>query len=100
MPDFSSEEGVVLAYPEGHVDDVESEEALSKCSRVVFIDATWSQAKIIARDPQLTRLPRVKIRSKKTAFWRPQRGKAQDHLATIEVSRIRYNYKIFERITI
>lgn len=50
---------------------------------VVFIDSTWQQSKSILRDPRMLKIPRVKISSHKTLFWRYQ-NLDETFLATIE----------------
>ena len=44
----------------------------------------WSQAHGILSDERLSSLPHVHIEAEKTLFWRYQKGKTEDHLATIE----------------
>lgn len=44
----------------------------------------WSQAHGILSDERLVSLPHVHIEAEKTLFWRYQKGKTEDHLATIE----------------
>ena len=46
--------------------------------------AQWSQAHGILSDERLSSLPHVHIEAEKTLFWRYQKGKTEDHLATIE----------------
>ena len=50
----------------------------------VIVDCTWSQAAGILSDVRLSALPHVHIASEQTLFWRHQRGKSEEHLATIE----------------
>jgi len=47
-------------------------------------DCTWNQAHGICQDSRLNQLPCVIIESRKTSFWRNQRGKPKEYLATIE----------------
>ncbi len=49
-----------------------------------MICSQWSQAHGILSDARLSRLPHVHIEAEKTLFWRYQKGKTEDHLATIE----------------
>jgi len=53
-------------------------------TRVVFVDSTWNQCHGICEDPRLSRLPCVILDPRSTMFWRYQKGKSKDHLATIE----------------
>ncbi|KAF4071774.1 hypothetical protein AMELA_G00266530 [Ameiurus melas] len=52
--------------------------------RVIFIDSTWNQTTKIISDERLQDLPRVELKSRKTCFWRHQRGSPDTYLATIE----------------
>lgn len=52
--------------------------------RVVFIDSTWSQTNQIASDERLRELLQVELRTRKTCFWRHQKGKPDTFLSTIE----------------
>lgn len=58
----------------------------SRCpfERVVFIDSTWKQAKQLYNDLTIKSLPCVVLTSHKSLFWRHQRGKPVNHLATVE----------------
>lgn len=56
---------------------------VSKIKRVVFIDSQWNRIGRILPDERLSRLPKVKITSYKTHFWRYQQEGA-DCLSTIE----------------
>jgi len=86
FPDYETDGRVALVYP--------GEEAVAMTSltskkgaeieKLVFIDSTWSQAKHIFKDPRLQGLPCVMLRTRNSVFWRYQRGKPDDHLATIE----------------
>ncbi|KAM9481867.1 tRNA-uridine aminocarboxypropyltransferase 1 isoform 2-T2 [Clarias gariepinus] len=55
-----------------------------KLKRVVFIDSTWNQTTKIITDERLQDLPRVELKSRKTCFWRHQRGSPDTYLSTIE----------------
>ncbi|TRY90195.1 hypothetical protein DNTS_033372 [Danionella cerebrum] len=59
----------------------ESEES-SVCPihRVVFIDSTWNQTSRIITDERL----QVELKSRRTCFWRRQKGSPDTYLATIE----------------
>ncbi|XP_076426692.1 tRNA-uridine aminocarboxypropyltransferase 1 isoform X3 [Peromyscus maniculatus bairdii] len=52
--------------------------------RVVFIDSTWSQTNQIASDERLRELLQVELKTRKTCFWRHQKGKPDTFLSTIE----------------
>ncbi|KAM4593250.1 tRNA-uridine aminocarboxypropyltransferase 1 isoform 1-T2 [Odontesthes bonariensis] len=59
----------------------------SKCyplQRVVFIDSTWNQTNKISTDERLQGLLQVELKTRKTCFWRRQKGKPDTYLATIE----------------
>jgi len=51
---------------------------------IVFVDSTWNQCHGICQDPRLRLLPTVMIEARSTVFWRNQKGKSAEHLATIE----------------
>ncbi|XP_055774526.1 tRNA-uridine aminocarboxypropyltransferase 1-like [Salvelinus fontinalis] len=52
--------------------------------RVVFIDSTWNQTTRIITDERLQALLRVELKTRKTCFWRHQKGSPDTYLATIE----------------
>ncbi|KAM9409563.1 tRNA-uridine aminocarboxypropyltransferase 1 [Pholidichthys leucotaenia] len=52
--------------------------------RVIFIDSTWNQTNKISTDERLQDLLQVELKMRKTCFWRPQKGKPDTYLATIE----------------
>lgn len=52
--------------------------------RVVFIDSTWNQTTRIITDERLQALPHVELKSRRTCFWRHQKGCPDTYLATIE----------------
>jgi DTW domain-containing protein YfiP len=57
----------------------------SSYDRVVFLDGTWAQAKTMLRTtPELQPLRRVKIDTTATHYWRPQHGRTDTDLATVE----------------
>jgi len=86
IPDYETDGRVALLYP--------GEEAVAMTSlttskgaeieKLVFIDSTWLQAKHIFKDPRLKELPCVMLKTRNSVFWRYQRGKPDNHLATIE----------------
>jgi len=51
---------------------------------IVFIDSTWNQCKGMILNKTLAGLPCVIIESRNTIFWRYQKGKPKEYLATIE----------------
>lgn len=53
-------------------------------STVVFVDSTWNQCHGICQDARLLALPRVELEPRQTMFWRHQKGKPREYLATIE----------------
>ncbi|XP_067104699.1 tRNA-uridine aminocarboxypropyltransferase 1 isoform X1 [Osmerus mordax] len=52
--------------------------------RVVFIDSTWNQTNRIITDERLQALLQVELKTRKTCFWRHQKGSPDTYLATIE----------------
>lgn len=65
-------------------DEPKVKRSRGKIQKAVFIDSTWNQVKEIIQDDRLAKLPRIRIPDKKTLFWRPQKGKPDTFLATIE----------------
>ncbi|KAJ3592909.1 hypothetical protein NHX12_005247 [Muraenolepis orangiensis] len=61
-----------------------SESRACLLERVVVIDSTWNQTNKIITDERLQALPRVELTTRKTCFWRHQKGKPESYLATIE----------------
>lgn len=51
---------------------------------VIFIDSTWNQTNKIASDERLQGLLQVELKTRKTCFWRHQKGKPDTFLSTIE----------------
>uniref|UniRef100_A0A3B1JZZ1 tRNA-uridine aminocarboxypropyltransferase 1 n=1 Tax=Astyanax mexicanus TaxID=7994 RepID=A0A3B1JZZ1_ASTMX len=68
--------------PPEHTDD--SQNHTCPVQRVIFIDSTWNQTTRIITDERLQALPQVELKSRKTCFWRHQRGSPDTYLATIE----------------
>ncbi|KAM9765724.1 tRNA-uridine aminocarboxypropyltransferase 1 isoform 2-T2 [Menidia menidia] len=64
--------------------------------RVVFIDSTWNQTNKISTDERLQGLLQVELKTRKTCFWRRQKGKPDTYLATIEA--IYYFFKDFQQL--
>ncbi|XP_075386633.1 tRNA-uridine aminocarboxypropyltransferase 1 [Tenrec ecaudatus] len=52
--------------------------------RIVFIDSTWNQTNKIVSDERLQGLLQVELKSRRTCFWRHQKGKPETFLSTIE----------------
>ncbi|XP_051726115.1 tRNA-uridine aminocarboxypropyltransferase 1 [Ctenopharyngodon idella] len=61
-----------------------SETRACPIQRVVFIDSTWNQTTRIITDERLQALPNVELKSRRTCFWRHQKGCPDTYLATIE----------------
>ncbi|XP_060734471.1 tRNA-uridine aminocarboxypropyltransferase 1 isoform X2 [Tachysurus vachellii] len=62
----------------------QTEDHMCQVQRVIFIDSTWNQTTKIISDERLQDFPRVELKSRKTCFWRHQRGSPDSYLATIE----------------
>ncbi|XP_062061865.1 tRNA-uridine aminocarboxypropyltransferase 1 isoform X1 [Lepus europaeus] len=61
----------------------------SKCKdmtlkKIIFIDSTWNQTNKILTDERLQGLLQVELKTRKTCFWRHQKGKPDTFLSTIE----------------
>ncbi|XP_061451805.1 tRNA-uridine aminocarboxypropyltransferase 1 isoform X2 [Rhineura floridana] len=52
--------------------------------KIVFIDSTWNQTNKIITDERLQGLLQIELKSRKTCFWRHQKGKPETYLSTIE----------------
>ncbi|XP_039628799.1 tRNA-uridine aminocarboxypropyltransferase 1 isoform X2 [Polypterus senegalus] len=52
--------------------------------RVVFIDSTWNQTSKIITDERLQALLQVELKTRKSCFWRHQKGSPDTYLSTIE----------------
>uniref|UniRef100_UPI0037E94E02 tRNA-uridine aminocarboxypropyltransferase 1 n=1 Tax=Semicossyphus pulcher TaxID=241346 RepID=UPI0037E94E02 len=69
----------------GTPDDAKaSESRVYPLQRVVFIDSTWNQTNKISTDERLQDFVRIELKTRKTCFWRRQKGKPDTYLATIE----------------
>ncbi|XP_060708999.1 tRNA-uridine aminocarboxypropyltransferase 1 [Hemiscyllium ocellatum] len=62
----------------------ETRTKIAPLKRVIFIDSTWNQTNKIITDERLQELLHVELRTRKTCFWRGQKGKPDTYLATIE----------------
>ncbi|XP_001380508.1 tRNA-uridine aminocarboxypropyltransferase 1 [Monodelphis domestica] len=56
----------------------------SLLKKVIFIDSTWNQTHKIIADERLQGLLQVELKTRKTCFWRHQKGKPDTFLSTIE----------------
>ncbi|KAL0601053.1 tRNA-uridine aminocarboxypropyltransferase 1 [Plecturocebus cupreus] len=52
--------------------------------KIIFIDSTWNQTNKIITDERLQGLLQVELKTRKTCFWRHQKGKPDTFLSTIE----------------
>ncbi|XP_028362192.1 tRNA-uridine aminocarboxypropyltransferase 1 [Phyllostomus discolor] len=52
--------------------------------KIIFIDSTWNQTNKILTDERLQGLLQVELKTRKTCFWRHQKGKPDTFLSTIE----------------
>ncbi|XP_053784803.1 tRNA-uridine aminocarboxypropyltransferase 1 isoform X2 [Desmodus rotundus] len=52
--------------------------------KIIFIDSTWNQTNKILSDERLQGLLQVELKTRKTCFWRHQKGKPDTFLSTIE----------------
>jgi len=82
LPDYRPEDTLLVFPGEGS----SSIQELSHISwkKVLFIDSTWHQCYSICQDPRIKGLQKVQIESRQTMFWRSQKGKPKEYLATIE----------------
>lgn len=64
--------------------DEGAESKVLPLQKVVFIDSTWNQTNKISTDERLQDLLQVELKTRKTCFWRHQKGKPDTYLATIE----------------
>ncbi|MBN3296334.1 DTWD1 protein, partial [Amia calva] len=60
------------------------QEKSSPLKRILFIDSTWNQTNKIITDERLQALPQVELKTRKTCFWRHQKGTPDTYLSTIE----------------
>jgi len=84
FPDYGDQPGVMLVYPAEDALPLRELVARHEIRKLVFIDSTWQQANGILADSRLKGLPRATLTSRRSLFWRYQRDKPDDHLATIE----------------
>ncbi|XP_027544348.1 DTW domain-containing protein 1 isoform X2 [Neopelma chrysocephalum] len=52
--------------------------------KIIFIDSTWNQTNKIITDERLQGLLQIELKTRKTCFWRHQKGKPDTYLSTIE----------------
>nr|XP_056721900.1 tRNA-uridine aminocarboxypropyltransferase 1 [Euleptes europaea] len=72
--------------PDGNFSELNSR-SVSKNSglkKIIFVDSTWNQTNKIITDERLQGLLQIELKSRKTCFWRHQRGKPDTYLSTIE----------------
>jgi DTW domain-containing protein YfiP len=83
IPEFSP--GTMVLFPgEGAKGFVElTNEELLGIKEFVFIDSTWQQTKSMLRNPNLDKVPKLKLEGHTTAFWRYQ-SVSKNSLATVE----------------
>ncbi|XP_037012390.2 tRNA-uridine aminocarboxypropyltransferase 1 isoform X1 [Artibeus jamaicensis] len=67
---------------EQDLNDGECKETTLK--KIIFIDSTWNQTNKILTDERLQGLLQVELKTRKTCFWRHQKGKPETFLSTIE----------------
>ncbi|OXB63256.1 hypothetical protein ASZ78_011205, partial [Callipepla squamata] len=56
----------------------------AKLKKIIFIDSTWNQTNKIITDERLQGLLQIELKTRKTCFWRHQKGKPDTYLSTIE----------------
>ncbi|KAM8780397.1 tRNA-uridine aminocarboxypropyltransferase 1 [Rhynchonycteris naso] len=56
----------------------------STLKKIIFIDSTWNQTNKIFTDERLRGLLQVELKTRRTCFWRHQKGKPDTFLSTIE----------------
>ncbi|NXA47275.1 DTWD1 protein, partial [Nothocercus julius] len=56
----------------------------ARLKKIVFIDSTWNQTNKIITDERLQGLLQIELKTRKTCFWRHQKGKPDTYLSTIE----------------
>ncbi|OUM60850.1 hypothetical protein PIROE2DRAFT_25163, partial [Piromyces sp. E2] len=94
MPVYENPERVLLLFPGDDAIPVSKVDP-KKYDRVLVIDGTWYQAKILIREPFLQKLQKVTFTQQhSTEFWRFQ-NLGDEHLATIEA--IYYFYQEYEQ---
>ncbi|KAG0741868.1 hypothetical protein G6F57_004269 [Rhizopus arrhizus] len=83
MPQYEQPERILMLFP--GPDAKKLSEIPRKCfDRLIVIDGTWKQAKIMVRDtPLLSKVQKVTIEPRLTFFWRYQ-NLSVNYLSTIE----------------
>lgn len=56
----------------------------TRLKKIIFIDSTWNQTNKIITDERLQGLLQIELKTRKTCFWRHQKGKPDTYLSTIE----------------
>ena len=64
--------------------------------RMLFLDASWHQVPVIRRDSRLKCLPTIALSNYTTEYWRPQKGRNDEHLATVEA--VYYALREYDRL--
>ncbi|ORX76015.1 DTW-domain-containing protein [Anaeromyces robustus] len=94
LPQYENPDRVLLLFPGEDAIPVSKVDP-KKYDRVLVIDGTWYQAKILIREPFLQKLQKVTFTQEHTTeFWRFQ-NLGDEHLATIEA--IYYFYQEYEK---
>uniref|UniRef100_A0A3B5MTQ0 tRNA-uridine aminocarboxypropyltransferase 1 n=1 Tax=Xiphophorus couchianus TaxID=32473 RepID=A0A3B5MTQ0_9TELE len=84
IPEFEKDKVRWVSLNPGNTHAATNSSRVYPLQRVVFIDSTWNQTNKISTDERLEGLLKVELKSRKTCFWRSQRGKPDTYLATIE----------------
>lgn len=82
--DWCAANSVVSSHIDRCQDSSQIENSQPPFDRVIFIDSTWKQTKRLYGDERIRALPCVFLSSHTSLFWRYQRGKPREYLATIE----------------
>ncbi|XP_058667069.1 tRNA-uridine aminocarboxypropyltransferase 1 [Ammospiza caudacuta] len=56
----------------------------TRLKKIIFIDSTWNQTNKIITDERLQGLLQIELKTRKTCFWRHQKGTPDTYLSTIE----------------
>ncbi|KAI6192159.1 TRNA-uridine aminocarboxypropyltransferase [Aphelenchoides bicaudatus] len=89
VPDYSKEldeTSTVLVFPDKSALPINEfvKQSAKPIKRLLFLDATWGDIAKLRRMKQLEKIPLVQLNAYKTEYWRPQKGYADECLATIE----------------
>lgn len=69
-------------------------EEIKSIKRIVLLEATWQKCPGMLLHPRIEELPKLKINSYSTIFWRIH-DKSHDHLSSIEGKKIQRRFKQF-----